>query len=118
MSYPGIPQLGPPTFQTRQDAYHRSMQNRNYPPVLGTTKNSPGSTIQPSRQYYPSTNQQVYDYSTCSTSQVDDPARIYSTTKPRRGTVDWVKYCTAKYRSFNASTGLYRTKGGEYRPCT
>lgn len=30
---------------------------------------------------------------------------------------DWMDYCAAKYRSFNARTGKYRTYQGSYRYC-
>jgi len=36
---------------------------------------------------------------------------------PPAGTPAWVDYCSAKYRSFDAGTGMYLSYSGDLRPC-
>jgi len=36
---------------------------------------------------------------------------------PAVGTEEWVSYCSAKYRTFDADTGMYVTYTGESVPC-
>ncbi len=36
---------------------------------------------------------------------------------PRPGTKAWYNYCSAKYRSFNPSTGMYTAYSGKQYPC-
>lgn len=33
------------------------------------------------------------------------------------GSEDWYRYCSAKYRSFNPQTGMYRGYDGQYHAC-
>jgi len=45
-----------------------------------------------------------------------EPA-YYADPGPRPGTRAWVRYCAAKYRSFNPETGMYRSASGRLKPC-
>ena len=36
---------------------------------------------------------------------------------PPAGTSAWLDYCSAKYRSFDRASGLYRSYAGNYKPC-
>lgn len=35
----------------------------------------------------------------------------------RQASSDYIRYCSQKYRSFNPSTGMYRTYSGQYKRC-
>ncbi len=37
--------------------------------------------------------------------------------KPQKGSSEWNAHCAAKYKSFDPSTGMYRSYGGKSRPC-
>jgi hypothetical protein len=37
--------------------------------------------------------------------------------KPEKGSAEWNAHCAAKYRSFDAATGLYKSYTGVMRPC-
>jgi hypothetical protein len=60
----------------------------------------------------------AYDnaYYDCMSRGGSEPA-TYADERPRPGTRAWYRYCTAKYRSFNPETGLYRTSSGRLKPC-
>ena len=38
-------------------------------------------------------------------------------TAPERGTPEWNSYCAAKFKSFDAATGMYRNFEGQPREC-
>jgi hypothetical protein len=107
-TYPSIAPRGMPSNSTSYDRYQRSLDNQKSPSMRSTDFGQPR---------YPRTPETVYDYTDRTTGPIDDATRIDGRQPPRRGTTDWVRYCQAKYRSFNASTGVYRAKSGEYRPC-
>lgn len=52
-----------------------------------------------------------------------EPAPVYVEPRPVRGgrfepwTRPWYRYCAARYRSFDPSTGYYLTYSGRYRFC-
>jgi len=107
-SYPGISTRGIPSTSSSHDSYNQRLGSQQRPSMRATDFGEPR---------YPRSPETIYDYTPRTTDLIDDPARIDGRQPPRRGTTDWVRYCQAKYRSFNASTGLYRAKSGEYRPC-
>lgn len=37
--------------------------------------------------------------------------------RPAAGTAAWLRYCAAKYQSFDPDTGMYLSYSGEYLPC-
>lgn len=43
------------------------------------------------------------------------PVAVEGTLQP--GSADWVAYCSKKYTSFDAATGLYTGMSGKKRPC-
>jgi hypothetical protein len=107
-TYPGISTRGIPSTSSSHDSYQRRLGSQQKPSMRATDFGQPR---------YPRSPETIYDYTGRTTGVIDDPARIDGRQPPRRGTTDWVRYCQAKYRSFNASTGMYRAKSGEYRPC-
>jgi BA14K-like protein len=107
-TYPGISTRGIPSTSSSHDSYQRRLGSQQTPSMRSTDFGQPR---------YPRSPQTIYDNTPRTTGVIDDPARIDGRQPPRRGTTDWVRYCQAKYRSFNASTGMYRAKSGEYRPC-
>lgn len=38
-------------------------------------------------------------------------------TEPAKGSAEWNAACAAKYKSFDAATGTYKSFGGKKRPC-
>lgn len=61
-------------------------------------------------------------YEDCMAGYSPEPARVYRESPdydvaPEPWTDEWYDYCRAKYRSFNANTGRYKTYSGRYRLC-
>ncbi|MDX6805305.1 BA14K family protein [Terrihabitans rhizophilus] len=44
-------------------------------------------------------------------------AGIEAASTPARGTAEWNAYCASKYKSFDPTSGSYRTFSGEVREC-
>jgi uncharacterized protein YcfJ len=61
----------------------------------------------------------VYDqaYYDCMSRGAGEPVYYADQRRPRPGTRAWYRYCSAKYRSFDPETGLYRTSSGRLKPC-
>jgi hypothetical protein len=45
------------------------------------------------------------------------PRKLVQSAKLEPGSQEWVAYCTAKYKSFNADAGTYTSYSGVERPC-
>lgn len=37
--------------------------------------------------------------------------------KPEKGSEEWNAHCAAKYKSFDAATGMYKSFSGKIKPC-
>jgi hypothetical protein len=45
------------------------------------------------------------------------PAAVVPTADPSKGSAEWNAACAAKYKSFDAATGMYKSYTGKQRPC-
>jgi BA14K-like protein len=45
------------------------------------------------------------------------PAVEGGSAKPEKGSAEWNAHCAAKYRSFDAATGMYKSYSGKIKPC-
>lgn len=45
------------------------------------------------------------------------PAAAPAAVKPVQGSAEWNAHCAAKYKSFDAATGMYKSYTGKMRPC-
>ena len=45
------------------------------------------------------------------------PAVEPASAKPEKGSAEWNAHCAAKYKSFDAATGMYKSYTGKTRPC-
>jgi hypothetical protein len=45
------------------------------------------------------------------------PVEVVPSGGAAKGSAEWNAHCAAKYKSFDAATGMYQSFGGKTRPC-
>jgi uncharacterized protein YcfJ len=78
--------------------------------VAGTALGAAATSSKWERAYY-----RAFDNCMASSAVARQP--VYAGEAPRPGTKAWYRYCSAKYRSFNPSTGMYTAYSGKQYPC-